>query len=819
MWRKFSLACFLLASSAAFGQFVQITGTVQDNIGLPYANGTIVAVLNISGSPTINGQPYTPPQGAFGLDINGKFSFNLAANNQLSPSGSTWSFIACSGTGTVSIAWGRQSSCFNVSAMTLNSSQDITAQIITNAQPLTYSASFLAAASPTCPLLDGLVDLDFSHQDLAHRASVQASVLGSQVAVGVSVFVPGSQCQGVTQVATGLVVPLVTDNTSTPGDFVTSSSSTRGQVHDYGNTLSNTTRTYGQVIQANNGPGTISMVLYTGGGSGGGGGGGGSVGNCPVAGAVGWYQVAGTIIGCNVNLTADSAGNLTALGYFLNGSGTLEIQSTTYSGGLPAVCASLGTCLSFDTSGILNGSVNGGAWFTYLNSLNGILWNMITDRNTTGVTDFSAFFDLLSNVNCAQPFVCVGGGAANSGLVNSSTITDDLTNPVASPHGLNARTQGYYGVEIPANATTGVGQFLTGCDDGAGALLVCSHLTSTTNVPAGIVEACNDGNSPPNAQPCGTTGNAIVSGYGFLTVKFDNTATALHYAQQSSSVDGELSDVGATAPDNGQPYYFIWISNSGSGTAGVIRILTGDELLASRTGGGGTDVQVNGVNTQKIANFNNSTPVAPSNALLIGFQKSDSGNTSSVSGYVQGDGNATHCLIGTGTFASCPGSGGGGAPSVLRLEGCSPDTSGNVFWTAVPLTNWRFQHWEWNFSAGFGGTDVIVYCYVKIPHTLPTGTAKLVLDFAANDGVAGHTMTFKTCDNIISTGTINVGSLTCAATQNFTTTVTAYQIDSLVFTVQSTIAIDNELVVAIHATAESSLTANVLLFEPHLEWQ
>lgn len=581
MWRKFSLACFLLASSAAFGQFIQITGTAQDNIGLPYANGTIVTVLNISGSPTLNGQPYTPPQAPFGLDINGKFAFNLAANNQLQPSGSTWSFIICSGPGTVSIAWGRQSSCFQVNNLTLNSAQDITAQISTSAQPLTYSASFLAAASPTCPLTDGIVDLDFTNQDAAHRASVQASALGSQVAVGVAVFVPGSQCLGVVQVATGLVVPIVTDNTSTIGDFVTSSSITRGQVHDYGSTLSSTTRTYGQVIQANTGSGTISMVLYTGGGSGGGGGGGGGVGNCPINGGVGWYQFAGTVIGCNVNLTADSLGNLTALGYFLNGTGTLEIQSTTYSGGLPADCALLGTCLSFDTSGILNGSINGGAWFPYLNAFTGVLWNQITDRDTTGVTDFSRFFDLLSNVNCAQPFVCVGGGAANSGLVNSSTMTDDLTNPVTSADGLDVRTQGYFGVEIPVNTSTGVGQFLTGCDDGSGNILVCNHSTYTTNVPAGIVEACNNAASPPTKISCATSGNAVVSIYGFLTVKFDNTATALHYAQQSSSVDGELSDVGATAPTNGQPYYFIWVGNAGAGTAGVVRVLTGNELLAT----------------------------------------------------------------------------------------------------------------------------------------------------------------------------------------------------------------------------------------------
>lgn len=71
-------------------------------------------------------------------------------------------------------------------------------------------------------------------------------------------------------------------------------------------------------------------------------------------------------------------------------------------------------------------------------------------------------------------------------------------------------------------------------------------------------------------------------------------------------------------------------------------------------------LQINGVGLTcaDTVNFNNTTPVAPSNGLNVIWAKSTSGITDSVSAAVVGDGNSTHCLVGTGVFSTCIPSGG-----------------------------------------------------------------------------------------------------------------------------------------------------------------
>lgn len=47
-------------------------------------------------------------------------------------------------------------------------------------------------------------------------------------------------------------------------------------------------------------------------------------------------------------------------------------------------------------------------------------------------------------------------------------------------------------------------------------------------------------------------------------------------------------------------------------------------------------------------NFNNNVPAAPPNALNINWRNVNSAGTDVISAYLQGDGVATHCLLGTG---------------------------------------------------------------------------------------------------------------------------------------------------------------------------
>ncbi len=151
------------------------------------------------------------------------------------------------------------------------------------------------------------------------------------------------------------------------------------------------------------------------------------------------------------------------------------------------------------------------------------------------------------------------------------------------------------------------------------------------------------------------------------------------------------------------------------------------------------------------------------------------------------------------------------------LNNCVPDASGLVFYTVAALTQWRQGHWEYAFS-GFTGTPTLT-CTVNFPHVLPTGTAKIILaNIASPDGTTAHTMTFKTCDILISTST-QVGSLTCQSTQNFSTTAAAYSTSTLTFGINSTPTADSQMIVQVVATAVSSLAGNVLLGQAYLEFQ
>jgi hypothetical protein len=142
------------------------------------------------------------------------------------------------------------------------------------------------------------------------------------------------------------------------------------------------------------------------------------------------------------------------------------------------------------------------------------------------------------------------------------------------------------------------------------------------------------------------------------------------------------------------------------------------------------------------------------------------------------------------------------------LENCAPDTSGFSGYSVAGLTNYQYGHWEYTF-----GQTSAIYCTVFIP-AAQTG-ATLVLDIAANDGTAGHTANFQTCDGVINAGTINIGALTCAANQAFTTTSTAYNRVTLTFNVQSTLSNNSILVVKIAtSTTGTAPTAN-LLVAPH----
>jgi hypothetical protein len=142
-----------LFAHAAFAQFTTVTGTVIDPHSVPYALGTITPLLIIpsgAGSPTLNGNQYTPPIQPVGLDKNGSFSFNLADNNVLLPAGTKWNFTVCSAAGTVQPAIGTGPQCFMLlSPITITgTTQSISTQLNAVALALTVP---IGGGGGVCP--------------------------------------------------------------------------------------------------------------------------------------------------------------------------------------------------------------------------------------------------------------------------------------------------------------------------------------------------------------------------------------------------------------------------------------------------------------------------------------------------------------------------------------------------------------------------------------------------------------------------------------------------------------------------------------------
>jgi hypothetical protein len=143
-----------------------------------------------------------------------------------------------------------------------------------------------------------------------------------------------------------------------------------------------------------------------------------------------------------------------------------------------------------------------------------------------------------------------------------------------------------------------------------------------------------------------------------------------------------------------------------------------------------------------------------------------------------------------------------------QIENCAPDQTGNSFPRVVSLTNWFNAHWEFVTN-----TTTYINCEVFV-RTAQTG-ATLVVDVFSADSTAGHTANIQTCDAVVNTGSLNVGTLTCAPAHVFTTTATAYQRVRLTFNVQSTL-VNNAILVVKIATSPTGTapTSNILIY-PH----
>ena len=164
--------------------------------------------------------------------------------------------------------------------------------------------------------------------------------------------------------------------------------------------------------------------------------------------------------------------------------------------------------------------------------------------------------------------------------------------------------------------------------------------------------------------------------------------------------------------------------------------------------------------------------------------------------------NGTTCTLGS---TCTPSAGGGGNPTI---DNCTPDETGNSFPTVTSLTNYFLASWQFVFS-----TTTYFNCTVYIP-TAQSG-ATVAVDVWSSDSTAGHTASITYADGVINSGTMNIGALTAAANQTFTTTSTANNRVTKTFNVQSTLSNGSILVIQIGtAPTGTAPTANINVY-PH----
>jgi hypothetical protein len=185
----------------------------------------------------------------------------------------------------------------------------------------------------------------------------------------------------------------------------------------------------------------------------------------------------------------------------------------------------------------------------------------------------------------------------------------------------------------------------------------------------------------------------------------------------------------------------------------------------------------------------NGTPIA-SQSPTVNFENGTNVTVSNPSG-----GNIQFASTGSG----------GGNP---LLENCISDQTGNSFYSAIAFTNWFSGNWQF-----IPNTTTYFNCEVYIPAG-QTG-ATIVLDVFDSDATAGHTANLQTCDTVLNTGSLNVGSLTCATAQTFTTTTTAYSRSTLTFSVQSTLSNGSLLVVKVGVAPTGTQPTGNIVILPH----
>jgi hypothetical protein len=210
--RKFGLVkialvlagAFLLAAispQAAQAQFTQVTATVVDPNGIPYANGTMSAVLVPSnpGGWTLSGSPYSGRVGPATLDSTGKFSANFGDVTQIKPAGAQWLITIDSNQGGIAppLGTGPQSFTYTSTGTIISggSPVSITTQLNALAPKLTNFAAG-GGSIISCSTAGGVAYENGTANTLTCGPNLSWSVANNRLSIGTPPFLPGPPTVG-----------------------------------------------------------------------------------------------------------------------------------------------------------------------------------------------------------------------------------------------------------------------------------------------------------------------------------------------------------------------------------------------------------------------------------------------------------------------------------------------------------------------------------------------------------------------------------------------------------------------------------------------
>jgi hypothetical protein len=175
-------ALFFAAGARAQTQ-TNVSATVKDPLGIPYANGTYsIQLIPTGNNPTVNGNSIG---GAFNgsTDANGRFNVSLWPNASISPGGTTWQFTVCVSPG-VQPPLGIGGACTPPTAVT-----------ITSPGPQSLSATLSAVAPQLTTITIG-------------GGGIAGSIANTQVAFGTGANTIGGNA-GFLFVTPNMTIPLI----------------------------------------------------------------------------------------------------------------------------------------------------------------------------------------------------------------------------------------------------------------------------------------------------------------------------------------------------------------------------------------------------------------------------------------------------------------------------------------------------------------------------------------------------------------------------------------------------------------------------------